>query len=654
MAAVADRASQPIVLNVDDSDERLRYRSTVLEDSKFAVVEARTGTEALRVARERQPALVLLDVHLPDLDGFEVCRRLKADPLTESIPVLHVSAAYPDDAHEIEGLRGGADSYLREPVSAEVLVEVIRALLRRVSAEAAARQARDEAEQAMRLSERRYRSLFEHAPYGICQTMRDGRFLSVNDALAAMLGYHSRRELLAAGSITPFYVNPADRERLIAQLERRRPIRGAEVAMRRADGQQVTVRISSRPIEDGYEAFVEDVTERQRLEEQLRQSQKLEAIGQLAGGIAHDFNNTLTVILGYADMLARQIGTDKPLGRDLVEIRRSAEHAASLTHQLLAFARQQPLRLAPVDLSAVVVAANAMLRRLVGERVMIRTQLAPSPCTLMADAMQLQQVIVNLVVNARDAMPDGGVVTIETELLSIGDGASPDRTGLAPGRYVQLVVRDTGAGMDEATKRHLFEPFFTTKQVGAGTGLGLSTAYGIVQQLGGSIAVDSAVNQGTRFALHFPWTDQDPQPRSSPAYSVEDSIPTIATTVLVVEDEAAVRALTVAALQRHGYQIIEAAGPMEALQLTDTALATVDLLVADIVMPFMSGRSLARRLRARRPELRVLFMSGYGATTDGEPIGTVGEPPLLRKPFTAPALLSAVHDALNGSGDLRI
>ena len=359
----------PVVLNVDDSDERLRYRSTVLEESDFAVVEARTGTEALRLARERHPALVLLDVHLPDLDGFEVCRRLKADPLTESIPVLHVSAEYPDDAHEVEGLRGGADSYLREPVSPDVLVEVIRALLRRVSAEAAARQARHDAEHAMRLSELRYRSLFEHAPYGICQTMRDGRFLSVNDTLAEMLGYQSRRELLAAGSITPFYENPADRERLIAQLDRRLPIRGAEVPMRRADGQRITVRISSRPIEDGFEAFVENVTERQRLEEQLRQSQKLEAIGQLAGGIAHDFNNTLTVILGYADMLARQVGADKPLGRDLCEIRRSAEHAASLTHQLLAFARQQALRLAPVDLSAVVVDANAMLRRLVGERV---------------------------------------------------------------------------------------------------------------------------------------------------------------------------------------------------------------------------------------------------------------------------------------------
>jgi PAS domain S-box-containing protein len=646
MAAVSGRALLPIVLNVDDSDERLRYRSMVLQESDFAVVEARTGTEALRLARERQPALVLLDVHLPDLDGFEVCRRLKASPLTESIPVLHVSAAYPDDAHEIEGLRGGADSYLREPVSPEVLVEVIHALLRRVSAEATARQARQEAERAMRLSEARYRSLFEHAPYGICQTTREGQFLSVNDTLAVMLGYPSRRELLATGSIAPFYVNPADRERLIAQLDRRMPIHGAEVPMRRADGQQITVRISSRPIDDGYEAFVEDVTERQRLEGQLRQSQKLEAIGQLAGGIAHDFNNTLTVILGYADMLARQVGVDKPLGRDLDEIRRSAEHAASLTHQLLAFARQQPLRLAPVDLSAVVVDANAMLRRLVGERVMIRTQIATSPCTLMADAVQLQQVIVNLVVNARDAMPDGGVVTIETALMAVDSRDAPDRAGLEPGGYVHLVVRDTGTGMDDETQRHLFEPFFTTKEAGAGTGLGLSTAYGIVQQLGGSIVVDSAINQGTRFNLYFPWTDREPEPAPSPAASAAAAVPTIATTVLVVEDEAAVRALIVAALQRHGYRVIEAAGPMEALQLTDAALATVDMLIADIVMPFMSGRGLAKRLCTRRPEMRVLFMSGYGASTDREPVVAGAEPPLLRKPFTAPALLGAVEAAL--------
>jgi two-component system cell cycle sensor histidine kinase/response regulator CckA len=288
--------------------------------------------------------------------------------------------------------------------------------------------------------------------------------------------------------------------------------------------------------------------------------------------------------------------------------------------------------------------AQAMLRRLVGERVSIETLLSATPATLMADAVQLQQVIVNLVVNARDAMPDGGIVTVETTDLQVSANPPPARAALRPGRYVHLVVRDTGIGMDAATQRRLFEPFFTTKEVGAGTGLGLSTAYGIVQQLDGSIFVDSRVNQGTRFDLYFPWTDRMPEAASAAAPM--DAVPTASETVLVVEDEAAVRALTVIALKRYGYRVVEASGPMEALQLSDAVLGTIDVLLADIVMPLMSGRALAKRLCARQPRLRVLFMSGYGG--NGHDAGSrPAEPALVRKPFTAPALLEAVRDALS-------
>jgi PAS domain S-box-containing protein len=633
----------PIVLNVDDSDDRRRFRTMVLRESDFAVVEARTGTEALRLAHDQRPSLVLLDVNLPDLSGIEVCRRLKASPATEAIPVLHVTAAFPDDAHCVEGLRGGADSYLAEPVSPEVLIEVIRTLLRRVAAETAARHAQRGAERALRASERRYRALFDHAPYGICQTTPDGRFLAVNHALAHLLGFASREELTAAGDVGQFYADPTERTRLIEAIERGRAIAGAEVAWRRKDGQSITVRVSSRRIHEGFETFIEDVTERQHLEEQRRQSQKLEAIGQLAGGIAHDFNNALTVILGYADMLTAQIGRDKPLGRDLSEIQRSAEHAAALTKQLLAFSRQQPLRLTVVDLNLIVRDDQKLLQRLIGEPIAIQTTVATAPCLVKADAAQLQQILINLAVNGRDAMPDGGFLTIETAPVSIEPTSGVPRLPLQPGPYVRLTVRDTGVGMDATTQGHVFEPFFTTKEAGKGTGLGLATVYGIVQQLGGCIVVESTVNRGTQFDIYLPQTDEILRADSSPCAI---DVPAERATVLVVEDEPAVRGLTVSILTRHGYEAVEAAGSLAALQLPDELLGTVDVLLTDVVMPFMSGVALATRLCARRPGLRVLYMSGYVSRHDNTSGDWSDVDVALRKPFTAPQLLDAVHRAL--------
>jgi PAS domain S-box-containing protein len=633
------------VLNVDDSDERLLFRTTVLKASDFDVLEARTGTQALQMAAERQPALVLLDVKLPDLDGIEVCRRLKADPATEAIPVLHVSAAFPDDEHRLKGLQVGAESYLAEPVSPEVLIEVIRSLLRRAGFEADARRARSTAEKARRASEQRYRSLFEHAPYGISQTTSDGRFLAANRALAQMLGYGSSEELMAVGDILGFYVDPAERARLTERIRRHEAIKGVEVLWKRRDGQPIRVRVSSRRIAEGFETFIEDVTERQTLEEQLRQSQKLEAIGRLAGGVAHDFNNSLTVILGYADMLVNQLGLDKPIGRDLNEIRKSAEHAASLTHQLLTFSRQQPLEVAVVDLNIVVRDGLRMLERLIGEHVAVRLTTTHRACPVRADPAQLQQVLINLGVNARDAMPDGGNLIIETDTIEADMRFALAHPPLLPGRYVRLTVRDTGVGMDATTRDQIFEPFFTTKEVGKGTGLGLSTVYRIVKQIGGQVFVTSSISWGTQFDLYFPQAAETPAADARRGEVADLAVGT--GTVLVVEDQPDVRALTVAALKRHGYQVVEADGPAPALLLSDEVLMSVDVVLTDIVMPFMSGTALATRLRERRPGLRVLLMSGFGGNDidEGE-----SDRPVLRKPFTTPALLAAVRRALGSGG----
>jgi two-component system cell cycle sensor histidine kinase/response regulator CckA len=629
-----------VVLNVDDNDERLHYRTAVLEDAGFDVIEARTGSQALTLASNAQPSLVLLDVMLPDVDGFDVCRRLKADPATWEIPVLHVSATCQDEGHWVEGLRVGSDGYLREPVGPDVLCEVIRTVLRRVESEAAARQARHQAEEALRASERRYRGIVENAPYGICHTTVDGRFLAVNDALARMLGYESAAALMSAGSVLPFYFNPDDRSRVTARIQGDHLVGPHEIDWKRRDHVRIRVRISARRIEEGFEAFIEDATERHRLEDQLRQAHKLEAIGRLAGGVAHDFNNALTIILGFADMIAMQISPDKPMGRDLAEIRRAAEHAAGLTHQLLAFSRQQPLDLTVLDLNHLVRDASTMVRRLIGETIRVRAVLARDVCPLKADQAQLQQVVVNLAVNARDAMPDGGTLVIETGMVTVAEHSVTGLQPLEPGRYARLSVCDTGVGMDDATTRQIFEPFFTTKEVGKGTGLGLATVYGIVKQLGGSIFVESVVNGGTRFDLYFP--EAPGAPDALPVNRTVE-VPSAAATVLVVEDEPGVRGLTTTALTRHGYRVVEAEGSREALMLPDNVIDSVELLLTDVVMPYMSGRALAKALRQRRPGLRVLYMSGYA----GE--GAVRDGSMLRKPFATPALLAAVGKSLEGS-----
>jgi two-component system, cell cycle sensor histidine kinase and response regulator CckA len=631
------------VLNVDDNEERLRYRTTVLEAAGFDVLEAHTGTAALQLAAQRRPSLILLDVNLPDVDGFEVCTRLKARGApTHEIPVLHVSAAMCDDEHWVQGLRVGSEGYLREPVSDDVLIEMIRTILERVDEARITERARRDAEDATRASERRYRELVEHAPYGICQITVDGRILAANQALAYILGSGSGEALLAGRSLDSCFVEPAERLRLVARLDADEVVRNFELTWRRTDDQQIRVSVSGRRIPEGYELFVEDVTERHSAEAQLRQAHKLEALGLLTGGVAHDFNNALTVILGFADMLTSQLGADSPIGRDLVEIRRAAAHASGLTQQLLAFSREQPLLLTIVDLNAVVEEATGMLTCLLGETIRVEVAPSASACLINADRAQLQQVLVNLAVNARDAMPEGGALTIETKRVTVDSWFAMSNPPLEPGRYVCLTVRDTGWGMADEIKHRIFDPFFTTKEVGQGTGLGLSTVYGITKKLRGFVLVDSRVDAGSRFDLYFPQS-AGLLPERAEAAALE--VASLAAGILVVEDDPAVRALTADVLTRHGYRVVQAADAREALQLGDLVFGRVELLLTDMVMPVLSGRTLAKRLVARHPHLRVLYMSGYLGQRDGEP--PLPEGAVLRKPFTAAELLGAVKSALS-------
>ncbi|PYR29900.1 MAG: hypothetical protein DMF92_10330 [Acidobacteria bacterium] len=386
-----------------------------------------------------------------------------------------------------------------------------------------------------------------------------------------------------------------------------------------------------------------DVTDRKLLEAQFRQSQKMEAIGMLAGGVAHDFNNMLTVILGFSELLAEQIRPDKPIGRDLKEIVGAAQRAAALTRQLLAFSRKQVLVVTPLDLTTVVREVESMLRRLLGEQITIKTELADDLDPVTADVTQLEQVLMNLSVNARDAMPKGGVLTLATRNITLDRAYAAAHPGANAGSCAALSVSDTGTGMSPETRERIFEPFFTTKERGQGTGLGLAAVYGIVKQMNGYIEVESHPARGSTFTIYLPRTEQAAEAATGATITMS---PVGRETILLVEDEVSVRAFTKIALERFGYQVLEAATAEGALRILDDVDITIHLLLTDIVLPGIDGHELALKVARHRPQLPVLFMSGY--TTRLSTIDGLLEPgvQLLEKPFTAHTLLTKTRQIL--------
>ena len=426
-----------------------------------------------------------------------------------------------------------------------------------------------------------------------------------------------------------------------------------EARCRRLDGAEFVGTTVIRPlIEDagrtpGFVVVTHDVTDRRSLEERLRQGQKMEAIGQLAGGVAHDFNNLLTAILGYADLLAVELAGD-PRQAQVAEIQRAADRAAELTKQLLAFSRRQLLQPAPVDLNDLVDDLLPILRRLVGEGIVINDEPTSMMPAIMGDRVQIERVLVNLVVNARDAMPNGGFLTIRTSDAWMDEGWSTVGSfELVPGPHVVLEVADTGIGMDADTRRRVFEPFFTTKDVGSGTGLGLSTAYGIVQQMGGAIEVESEPNRGARFRLYFPQA-------SEPARAAARRVPSVDPgrgneTVLLVENEDSVRRYLTHLLESHGYQVLAAERATDALALTEDFGGRIDLVISDMVIPGSTGPELLRLLGRSRPGLPALFMSGYADAAAARHAQTVTADRVLFKPFSSTELLTKIRRILTAA-----
>jgi two-component system cell cycle sensor histidine kinase/response regulator CckA len=584
------------------------------------------------------PHVILCDHNIPGFSGWEaleLAQRTRSD-----MPFILVTGSL-DEETAVRYLKGGASDYILK----DRLVRLGPALLEALER---ARQ-RDE----LRRQERLLRQIIDANPSLIFVKDWNGRFVLVNRATAEVYG--TTVNALIGKTDADFNPNVAEVAHFLrddrAVMSSGQPKVIAEEPVTNPATRETrwfqTIKMPLRTPEEGTATLLgvaTEITERKRLEEQLLQSQKMEAVGQLAGGVAHDFNNILTAIVGYTDLLAAELGSNAQQLEDLEEIRKAARRAAALTRQLLAFSRKQVLELRIIDVNGVVLNLDKMLRSLISENIELKTDLAENLAAARADPNQIEQVIMNLAINARDAMPDGGTVTIETGNVTLDDAYASQHVSVIPGEYVMLAVSDTGCGMDEKTKSRIFEPFFTTKPAGRGTGLGLSTVYGIVKQTGGNIWLYSEPGKGTTFKIYLPAIAALPEDigKVAPAEAPRRG----AGTVLVVEDDEQLRRLTHRALDAQGYTVLVADGGGTALDIARRHKGQIDLLLTDVIMPDTNGRKLAETIQAARPGMRVLYMSGY---PDGA-IASHGmlEPGVayLAKPFTTEAIARRVREVL--------
>jgi two-component system cell cycle sensor histidine kinase/response regulator CckA len=518
---------------------------------------------------------------------------------------------------------------------------------------------RKRADDALHESEKRYGALFNGITdavlaHHITDDGLPGDLIEVNDVACRMLGY-TRDELLNMGiGDIDAAESTVDVRRTVEQLRSGQDVLFEQTHVKK-DGTRIPVEVHSQTFtfKDRVAVLstVRDITyrkraeeERARLEEQLLQSQKMEAIGRLAGGIAHDFNNLLTAISGYSEILLSRLQEQDPMHMPINEIRKASTQAATLTRQLLTFSRKQSLKLEVIDLNAVLTDTAQMLRYVIGENIDLVTVPDPEAKTVRADSAQVAQVIMNLAVNARDAMPNGGKLTIRTANVSLGEGDTNRLALLRPGPYVMLEMADTGSGMTPEIQAHIFEPFFTTKGVGEGTGLGLSTAYGIVRQSGGAVSVESVPGGGAAFRIYLPQHEGAVKVVQPAETAVQP--PRVSGAILLVEDEEAVKKMVRYVLEGQGYDVLEAADPWDAIRICEQHEGEISVVISDVIMPEMSGPDLAKRLTSLRPKMRLILMSGYSGESLRERIEMEPGAAFVEKPFTTDQLLDAVCKVL--------
>ena len=635
------------ILLVEDRDIDAELVQRELKRSEISCRTRRVDSEKgfRRELRDFTPDIVLADYNIPAFGGMAALEILRREaPL---VPLVIVTGSL-DEETAAECIKAGAADYVLKNHLVRLGPAVRSALeVRNSRAERAA------AEAALRTNEQRFRALVEHSWDAIALFGPDGAILYGSPATTRILGY-DLAEFVGRNALE--LIHPEDRNAVVGRLTEAmaNPRGRVEVAARvlHKNGswrylEGVLTNLLDDPSVGAIVNNYRDATERRSLENQVIQAQKMEAVGRLAGGVAHDFNNILTAIGGYTDLLLADLPPDDPRRQDVDEIHRAADRAAALTQQLLAFSRRQVLQPRVVDVNALVSNVEKLLRRLIGEDVLLATALANDVGRVRADPGQMEQVIVNLAVNARDAMPAGGRLTIETSNVDLDAAYVAEHRTVVPGPYVVVAVSDTGSGMSAETQSHIFEPFFTTKEVGKGTGLGLATVYGIVKQSGGSIWVYSELGHGTTIKVYLPRVDEPAEPLPGPPITDAEGLRGTET-ILLVEDEPAVRGVARQVLIRQGYTVLEAPDGQTALAMIAGGAPHVHLVLTDVVMPGMSGRSLADRLTSRLPGLRVLYMSGY--TDDAIVRHGMLEPGLayLQKPFRPDALVRKVREVLNG------
>ena len=630
-----------LMVEDNDSDAVLINRELSRLSPPPAVQHVRTQPAFVVALEGFSPHVILSDHNIPGFSGWEALKL--AQQVQPDVPFILVTGSL-DEETAVRYLKSGASDYILK----DRLVRLGPALLESLE--------RARQKVALRSQERLLRQIIDANPSLIFVKDWNGRFVLVNRATAEVYG--TTVETLVGKTDADFNPNvdeiahflrhdrdvmSSGQPRIIAEEPVTNPTTGDTRWFQ-------TIKVPLRSPQEGTATLLgvsTEITERKRLEEQLLQSQKMEAVGQLAGGVAHDFNNILTAIVGYTDLLAAELEGNPRQLEDLEEIRKAARRAAALTRQLLAFSRKQVLEPRIIDVNSVVANLDKMLRSLISENIELKMDLADNLAAARADPNQIEQVIMNLAINARDAMPDGGTVTIETRNTTLDEAYAAQHVSVIPGEYVMLAVTDTGCGMDEKTKSRIFEPFFTTKPAGRGTGLGLSTVYGIVKQTGGNIWLYSEPGKGTTFKIYLPAIAALPEDigKVAPAEAARPG----RGTVLVVEDDDQLRRLTHRALAGQGYTVLEADRGSTALDIARRHKGQIDLLLTDVIMPDTNGRKLAETIQAARPGLRVLYMSGY---PDGA-IASHGmlEPGVsyLSKPFTTEAITRRVREVLEAS-----
>jgi PAS domain S-box-containing protein len=638
-ASVAANPLQVLVIEDTDADAQLIVRAIKQVDGGADVDVVSTRKQfAERLARHTYD-LVLADYRLPNWTGMDALLELRR--LGFDTPLILVTGALGDEL-AVDCVKAGAADYVLKENLARLKIAGMRAVLDK--------RRRDEsikAQSDLKESAERFRKLAQ-ASFDAILITQDGFVYDVNRGHADMFGYSSVEEVIGR-PITDFVA-----EESLADVQRRfvNNIEGTyQLVGLRKDGRRILLEatgathvIGGRPARI---TALRDMTERRSLEDQFRQAQKMEAVGRLAGGVAHDFNNLLTVIMSYTDMLSEGLAVQDPRADDLDQIRKAAVTATSLTRQLLAFSRHQVIEPRLVNLSDVVLMSNKMLNRLIGEDIDVVTTITKDPVAVMIDPGQLEQVIMNLAVNARDSMPRGGKLTLETAAVKIEADYARDQWLANSGRFAMLAVSDTGVGMDEATLARIFEPFFTTKEIGKGTGLGLATVFGIIKQSNGFIRVSTEIGRGTTFRVYLPLVDKPTERYDGQPELVQ--LPVGTETVLLAEDAAAVRAAARQILERCGYTVLEAPSGRDALNIALKRQLPIHLLLTDVIMPEMSGRELAEQFCELRPSAKVLYMSGY--TDDAVVLHGILSAGIayLQKPFSPATLARKVREVLDAS-----